>query len=235
MKYRIAVVDDNPSSIQIILDYIKTFSQETGEELSVITHSDGDEITENFKCDFDIIFLDVEMKRLDGMKTAEYIRNLDKNVIIIFITNMSQYAIKGYAVDALSYLLKPLPYFAFSQELKRSIEKIKSREHSYILLPTDNGVERYEMSEILYVESMKHKLMFKTAKNNIKITGTMKETEEKFSKHNFFRCNNCYLVNLAKVRGVKDNCAIVDDDLLQISRPRKKAFMQALTAFLGGV
>ncbi len=68
---------------------------------------------------FDIIFLDVEMENLDGFTTARIIRETDPQVMLIFVTNMGQFAIKGYEVDALSYLLKPVPYFAFSQELKR--------------------------------------------------------------------------------------------------------------------
>ncbi len=75
--------------------------------------------------------MDVEMKFMDGMSAAEEIRKMDTEVVIIFITNMAQYAIRGYAVDALDYVLKPVSYFAFSQRLNRAIGRMKKRDKDY--------------------------------------------------------------------------------------------------------
>ena len=119
MRWSIAVVEDTLETRNQIVSFIERFEQETNESFLVHTFQDGDEIIDEYVPKYDIIFLDIEMKRLDGMKTAEKIRALDKDVILIFITNMSNYAVKGYQVDALSFLLKPLPYFAFSVELKK--------------------------------------------------------------------------------------------------------------------
>jgi DNA-binding LytR/AlgR family response regulator len=233
MRFKIAVVEDEKQSADILIGYIKRYAKEHNEDIDVVYFSDGDEIVYEYKPIYDIIFLDIEMRLLDGMTTAEHIRKLDKDVILIFVTNMTQYAIKGYAVDALNYLLKPVPYFAFSQELKRAFTKLKKRENNYIMFSIQDGVIRLNTADILYIESMKHKLIIHTKEDQFVITGTMKEMENKLSDINFFRCNSGYLVNLARVTGVKNNLAILDDRELIISRPRKKVFMEALTKFFG--
>lgn len=231
---RVAIVEDEASYAETIRNYILKYSNENNMKFEVSLFSDGDEITKDYRPIFDIIFLDVQMKFMDGMETAEYIRKLDKDVILIFITNMAQYAIKGYAVDALSFLLKPVPYFAFSQELMRSLERLKKRNKSFVLIPSKEGVIKLTERNILYIENYKHRLIVHTDNEEYSFVGTMKEMETKLSDKHFYRCNNGYLVNLAQVTGVKDNFALVGKHKLQISRPRKKAFLNALTDYVGG-
>jgi DNA-binding LytR/AlgR family response regulator len=231
---KIAIVEDDNASTQKFLDYIKRYSEESKEEINVVCFTDGDEIASDYKPVYDIIFLDIEMKRLNGMSAAEHIRKFDQDVIIIFITNMAQYAIKGYSVGALDYLLKPVPYFAFSQQLKRSIEKVKAKDSTYLLINLENGILKLPVRNILFIESMKHKMIIHCEDNEYEIFSTMKELEDKLKPNNFFRCNNCYLVNLAYISGIKDNLALIGKYELQISRPRKKEFLEALTAYVGG-
>lgn len=233
MRFNIAVVEDEKRSADVLIKYINRYAKENNEEIDVVHFIDGDEIVFGYKPKYDIIFLDIEMRLLDGMTTAEYIRKLDKDVIIIFVTNMSQYAIKGYAVDALSFLLKPVPYFAFSQELRRALDKIKKKENGYLMFSIKDGIMRLNASDILFIESIKHNLIIHTKHEKFITTGTMKEMEKKLADLNFFRCNSCYLINLARVTGVKNNIAIIKEHELLISRPRKKAFMEALTKFFG--
>ncbi|NLC16347.1 MAG: response regulator transcription factor [Clostridiales bacterium] len=233
MRIKIAIVEDDKQSAKILASYINRYSKENNVEIDVMHYNDGGQIVYEYKPIYDIIFLDIEMRLLDGVTTAKHIRRLDKDVILIFITNMPQYALKGYEVGALNYLLKPITYFAFSQELKRAIEKVQSKENSYLIFSTKDEIIRLHISEIAFIESMKHKLIIHARQKQYVITGTMKEMENKLERFNFFRCNNCYLVNLARVTGVKDNLAIIDDYELLISRPRKKAFMEALTKFFG--
>jgi len=234
MKYNIAIVEDSQQFSDSLHIYLDKYSQENDIEFKVYNFSDGDEITSDYEAKYDIIFLDVEMKRLDGMSAAQKIREFDSDVIIIFITNMAQYAISGYSVGALSFLLKPLPYFAFSQELKKSIDRLRKRKDKSILVPTENAVIKLNSNDILYVESYGHNLIIYTQDESFTTRGTIKRIEEDLVDLHFFRCNNGYLVNLAYVSGVKDEEAIVGKYRLKISRPRKKNFMEALTQYIGG-
>lgn len=235
MKYRVAIVEDDSRSTNILIDYLKKFSEETGIDFDFSTYTDGAQITFEYEAKYEIIFLDIEMKLLNGLETAQKIRELDNDVIIIFVTNMSQYAIKGYTVDAMSFLLKPVPYFAFKQELQKSIDKInKYKEVKYFLVPIEDGFKRISSNEIVYIESIKHDVIIYTKTNAYKLRATLKNYEYNLSKFNFNRCNNSYLVNLLYVTGVKDDNVILNDKVeLKISRPRKKQFLKELAAYLG--
>lgn len=234
MRYNIAVVEDNNQSMETFKSYLERYSKETGIDFNVFAFSDGDEITSDYDAKYDIIFLDIEMKRLDGMSAAQKIRNFDQDVIIIFITNMAQYAISGYHVGALSFLLKPLPYFAFSQELTKSIERLKKKLQKSILVPTENAIIKVSSQDIMFIESFGHDLLIYTFNNKYTVRGTLKRMEEEFQGLSFYRCNNGYYVNLAYVSGVKDDDVLVGSHKLKISRPRKKAFMESLTQYIGG-
>ncbi len=95
---RVAIVDDNPADIDCLRDYSKKFEEESGEVIHTEMFSDGAEIVGRYreKGRFDVILLDIEMKYLDGMDTAARIRKLDEDVLIIFITNLARFAVRGY-------------------------------------------------------------------------------------------------------------------------------------------
>lgn len=231
MKIHVAVVEDDDAQAQRLQEYVQRYADENREDIVVTRFTDGEAIVEGYSAAYDIIFLDIQMRLMDGMETATRLRKLDKEVIIVFVTNMAQYAIKGYAVDALAFLLKPVPYFAFSQELKRCIEKLKSREKHFIMVNAENGVFRLCAEEILYIEVLNHRLYIHTKTEVIKTYGTIKEMESKLPVGEFFRSNSCYLVNLAYVSGVKDGMAVIGENELVISRAKKKGFMEALASY----
>ena len=195
---RIAIVEDEAAVREQLAGYVQRYTRQYGTPFEVTEFADGMEILEDYRPQFDIIFLDVEMKHLDGMETARRIRERDGGVLIVFITNMAQYAIRGYAVGALDY------------------------------------VRRLDAAEIYYLESEGHKVHFYTEKEDFVVPGTLKNYEEKLVGRAFARCNSGYLVNLAQVSGVQPDMVQVGPYTLQISRPRRKAFMAGLADYIGG-
>ena len=233
---RIAVADDDRECTTQLCQYIEDFSRESGYNCDVTVYHDGDELVERYKAQFDIILLDVEMPFLNGMTAAEMIRRQDPEVIIIFITNMAQYAIRGYAVDALDYVLKPVNYFAFSQRLSRAIQRMDRRERTYLTIPVKGGAVKLAVRDIYYVESRGHQLIYHTRTGDHSAAGgTIQQAEEDLKDHGFFRSNKGYLVNLEHVDGVRDGCALVHGEQLIISRTRKSAFLEALTNYVSGL
>lgn len=174
------------------------------------------------------------MPRLDGMTAAERIRSFDPGVILIFITNMAQYAIKGYEVDALDFVLKPVGYFPFSLKLKKAVSALRARAQKDLLLPLDGGVKRVSSGEIYYIEVQGHRIIVHAESGDYVIPGALRDMEEQLEGQHFVRCNKCYLVNLRHVTDVRQNTVVAGGHELQISRPRKKEFLQALTDYFGG-
>lgn len=231
---RIAIVEDDRLMCDQLRDYILRLYQGREHLCHITQFSDGDEILENYQADYDLIFLDVQMKRLDGLTTAQRIRELDENVYLIFITNMANYAIRGYSVNALDFVVKPVNYELLRQLLLR-VERLLSKTRQYITLPTERGLTRLEASQIYYVESGNHAVEVYTEKGTWRLRESMHAMEDRLSAHDFFRCNSCYLVNLAHVEQVEGNEIVVAGSRLTVSRPRHKAFMAALTKYIGGI
>ena len=176
------------------------------------------------------------MRFMDGMSAAEEIRRSDKEVVIIFITNMPQYAIRGYAVEALDYILKPVSYFAFSQRLSRAISRMKKREQRSVIIPVKGGTVRVEASSIQYIESQGHSIIYHTTGGDYVSSGTMKDSEEALRELHFFRGSKWYLINLQQVEGLDDDIAkLKGGKTVALSRGRKKEFMEALAQYWGEV
>ena len=231
----IALVEDDAAYRSQFLDYLKQYEKESGKQFRISVFSDGDEILEGYKADYDLILMDIVMRFTDGMTAAEEIRRLDREVVIIFITNMPQFVMKGYAVDALDYVLKPVNYFAFSQRIDRAISRMSQRRQRFISVPVRGGVQKLNVSDILYVEIRDHDLLFHTATDSILSRGTLAEMEEKLGRMQFFRCNKCYLINLAHVDGVIGSDVLLRDEQIPVSRARKKELLDALNNYINEV
>ena len=230
---RIAIAEDDPAYLATLEEYLDRYRRENGLETEVTAFPDGLALTEGYRPVYDLL-LDIEMPNLDGMSAAERIRAVDPAVVMIFITNMAQYAIKGYQVDALDYVLKPVSYAAFAFKLKKALAMVRRREGSDVVIHMAGGLRRMSADEIRYVEVVSHKLYLHTLDGVFSVPGTLRDMEVQLEEQHFVRCNKCYLVNLRHVREVRQNTVDVGGEQLLISRPRKKEFLQALTDYLGG-
>ncbi len=231
---RVAIVEDEAEIREQLMGYVQRYTRQYGTAFEVKTFADGLEILEDYRPAYDLILLDIEMKHLDGMETARRIRELDPEVMLVFITNMAQYAIKGYAVGALDYVLKPVPYFAFSQQLQKVEAQLRRRTRHYLAVPVEGGLRRLDTSRIYYIESEGHRVHFYTEEGDFTAPGALKALEEKLADRPFARCNSGYLVNLAQVQAVQQNTVEVGPYELQVSRPKRKSFLAALTDYIGG-
>ena len=233
MKH-IAVVEDDSSASQQIQNYLSLYQKENEQEFSVTVFADGLSILEDYHPIWDIILMDIEMPLMDGMTAAKCIRELDQSVIIIFITNMAKYAIKGYAVDALDYVLKPVSYYAFSQRLGRAVERVARRARHFLQINAHGTAHKLDTSAIYWIENCGHDLVFHTAEGEVTAPGSMTETEEKLAQDSYFRVNKGCLVNLEHVDRMDGEDAIVHGDRVPLARARRKAFLDALNDYING-
>lgn len=232
---RIALVEDDKAYREELVQFLKRYERESGEKIHITTFTDGDEIVEGYSGDFDIILMDIVMKYMNGMDAAERIRKVDSEVVIIFITNTPQYAMKGYTVDALDYVLKPISYYAFSQRIDRALARMKKRTTKFLTVSFRGGVKKLDVSQITYVEVRDHDLIYHTTSEELLSKGSLADLEEVLGSEHFFRCNKCYLVNLEYVESVQNNDILVAGDLVQVSRAKKKALLDALNNYINEV
>ena len=230
----IAIVDDDIRSVDRIREYLDRYSGEMTRSFNITAFSDGDMIVSGYNHQFDVIFMDVEMKFMDGISAAEEIRRVDSEVVIIFITNMMQYAIQGYAVQAFNYLLKPVSYFAFSHCLNKALSLRDNRKNKFALLNIKGGTARIDIKDIYFVETQGHVTICHVVNGEYQLTQTMREVESKLCDSHFFRISKGYLINLAYVENFDNNEVKIGKFTLPVSRTRKKDFFKALMTYWGG-
>ena len=232
---QIAIVEDEKSYSDILLQYLDQYEKDTGAQLDTTVYANGLDFLDEASRGFDIVFLDISLPVMSGMEVAEQFRQMDSTAILIFVTQMAQYAVKGYEVDAMDFILKPVNYFPFTIKLQKALSIIENRKQDVVFLPTTGVTKRVPVNDILYIEVADHQLHFHTVNGTVIISGTLKQWEEKLHPMHFSRCNSGYLVNLEKVTGYQKDVVIVGEDTLVVSRPRRKAFFQELSDYIGGM
>ena len=229
---RVAIVEDEEKCSDELKEYIAKYAEKSGETFNVATFADGLDFISDYVAEYDVIFMDIMMPNLNGMDAAKKLRELDKTVCLIFVTNMAQYAIKGYEVGAIDFMLKPIAYFDFAMKLEKAVYFSRNRGAS-VCIATELGMTRVRVSDVIYVQSDKHYIDFHTAAGVYRKRAALKEAEDALGGGNFARCNHSTLVNLDYVSGVEGNDVTVAGETLSISRSKKKEFTDKLTVYLG--
>ncbi|OUN13412.1 hypothetical protein B5G38_14520 [Gemmiger sp. An87] len=230
----IAIVEDEDLAAQALIDHIKQYEAQTGQSFQIFRFANGADFLQDYRAVYAVVFLDVQMPRMNGLETALQLRRCDKNVSIIFITNLVQYALKGYEVDAVSYLIKPVSYYDFSMKFKKALDIYLLNEDRSFTVNTPGGLCRISTDKLMYVEIMNHRLFYHLIDDVIEMTGVLSGVEQQLSRFGFLRCNKCYLVNPKFIVKVKGSTVQVGDNLLQISRPRRAAFLAELANWYAG-
>lgn len=231
------IVEDNAGCTENLKECLNRYSKENGTIFSIKTFESGLSFLDSYNSDADIVFMDIRLPDIDGMKVCRRLRRIDNDVIIIFVTDLAQYAIKGYEVNALDFIVKPLNYYSFNMKIRKAVEFLEKRETKYILIYSEGTTIRLDQSTIIYIEVMEHLLIYHTEQGIIKSIGSLTVVESSLDENVFVRCKSCYLVNLAFVSEIKGNYVIMkggNDDKLPISRPKRKAFFEKFVNYYGG-
>lgn len=234
---RVAVVEDEEDVRSQLLTYLKQYEEETGMPVQAEAFCDGSELAEKYEYEtaFDVVLLDIEMERLDGMKTARLVRARDTDVILIFITNMAQFVMEGYKVSAMDFVLKPISYYMFREKMKKSARKIESRAEKFVIARSREGIYKIYTKDILYIEVQNHALIYHTLAKNFVCSGSLKKVEKDMKGTAFARCSASYLVHFSHIKKVEQEQLIMDNgDVLPIGKTRKKQLMELLTDYYGG-
>lgn len=232
--YHIAIVEDETEFSVQLQEYLKKYQEEYDVRFKISIFADGADILAGYQQLYDIILLDIEMPKVNGMDAAEQIRKMDSDVTLMFITNMASYAIRGYEVGALDFVMKPINYYTFSMKLTRVLKRTKQKELQQILLTLPDGVKKFGLNQIYYVEVQNRMLHYHTEEGEYVVRGTMQSVEQMLLPYPFAKCNHWYIVNLKHVSEVRKNMAIVGGHELEVSRRNRTAFLKALTEYMGG-
>ncbi len=228
---RVAIIDD----VMQEAEDTKTLVLSRDAASNTIIFSSGTEFVQAYKDkhDFDVIFLDIEMHGLDGLETARAIREYDQQVVIVFTTRMAQYAVAGYEVDAISYLVKPISAESFALAWRKIERIVSSHVVEQIAIETTDSNLYVKTSDIYYMEVRSHKLYYYTAHGVLTAWNSLKAAFTQVKNSNFALISRYNVVNLAHVNKYDpvSGDIMVHDTLLHVSRSARREISNKLLEF----
>ena len=218
----IALVDDDDADARVTASMIDRYFDGDASRYAVTRFADGDSLLRDYKASFDLMFLDVEMPGTDGVTVARRLRVVDDQTVLVFTTKMAQYAVEGYDVDAIGYLLKPLNYYAFSIKMRKAEDIVARRRSVTVPLTVGSETVFVPSADIRYVEVLDHALLYHTGEGIRKVWASLKDAAETLEPVGFVPVSRYCLVNLEWVRAVHGDDVDVDGERVRVSRSRRK-------------
>lgn len=231
--FRITIVEDEEAQANRLQQGIRRYFDAKKTNYQLERYSNGALFLKNYREPADVILMDIEMPEMNGLQTARELRKIDKDAVLIFVTRMAQFAIHGYEVNALGYMLKPVTDFALDTILKKAEAVLLSRVSEKLVLQTKSGIVTFSTRDLSYIEVQGHHLTYHLTDREYEVYGKLSEMEERLKKCHFSRCGKAFLVNLAFVREIMGNELVLAGQVtLPLSRSMKKAFMNDYIAYL---
>lgn len=237
---KVALCDDVIEYNKKMETYIKRYSDENHIDVKITSYSSGPQLLLHYqKRKFDIIFLDIAIPEMDGFEIAKKIREKDQEIIIIFCT--SYYTIsnasRGFEVEAEDFLAKPMLYKKIEKILNKAYGKKLVKAEEKLIVKCQNGIYTLQLSDIIYLETSNKTVLLHTVKGDFICYQKIRDLEERLSDKLFYRCHNCYLVNMDYIESVRGDTVVLTRgtrNTIPISKYRKDGLLKALALYVGG-
>ncbi|MEG0875304.1 MAG: LytTR family DNA-binding domain-containing protein [Clostridiales bacterium] len=222
---KIVICDDEKDQRNFLEKVIVREMELQGLEYSLFQFVSGESLVAAIKKeDFDIIFLDIEMKSLDGIATAKAIRQCNKTTVIIFVTAYVDFVFQGYEVRALNYILKPCKTQSIVDVLNDALGELADTQDKFYTVETKGEIYKLNLKDVIYFSSDKRKIIAVTETKKVEFYGKLDDLPDELPSF-FVRCHQRYLVNMKYVTAAENNFATVKGEKIPISRSRYQDFI----------
>lgn len=226
---KIAICDDEVTTLHQIKKYLEEYPKV---KFIIDEFQSGEKLLAGGN-QYEIILLDIDMKGINGIETAQQIRLRDKKVKIIYVTNYSDYTSYAFAVHAFAYLLKPVKKSELYQQLDEAFDYFQTPSKILLEFHTTDGIVRVEAADILYFEYQGHKVFLRTLKEIYVLKRRITEVALELSDKGFIMPHKSFVVNLYHVKNIKGyDIYLTDNTLIPLSQKKSMEFRKALNHYL---
>lgn len=233
--YRFLIVEDDAQAADRLKTFVEHYLAENRVEASIDWLTSAFEFME-LKRKYDLVFMDINLPGINGMDAARKLREGDSETLIIFVTDLARYAVKGYEVDALDFIVKPVTYQGLSVRMDRVMRALSSRPSSNIVVNSRLGMRVFPVRDLLYVEVRGHYLTYHLVDGEtVEARGTIKAFCQEWNLPQLVQISSGYVVNADYVRLIASQSVTMSNgDELIISRPKRKAALEGFARYYGG-
>lgn len=229
----IAVVEDNDQEAKSLMDSLTRYASQNQLQFQVTRFPNAVLLLDSYKANYDLIFMDIKLPHMTGMEAAKRLREIDRSVTLVFVTNMVQYAIEGYTVEAFDYVLKPINEYAFDLKLKRILSHVGSKQEDRIVIRAEGETVALQLRKICYIEVEGHYLNWHTRDKVYRSLGPLKAINQQLPE-SYCAISRWYVVNMQYVRSVTGDNVLMEGKELHIGRSYKQKFLQAYAEYMVG-
>jgi len=233
--YRILSIEDDPEQEATLRSHVERYSRETGLDLQLVWEQSAFDLPE-LSHGYDLVLLDIDLPGISGMEAAAAMRTRNPETPLIFVTNLAQYALHGYEVDALDFVVKPVSYQDFKMRMDKAVRVIDRRGRRRISVTIDGEIRVFDASDLAFVDVANHDLAYHLAGGEVLVArGTLSGLEADLAGLSFVRASKSCLVNMAHISRIKGADLLMDTgDVVYLSRSQKRAALEAIARYLGG-
>lgn len=209
MKFKLAICDDEQSQIEYVASLVSLWGANEGHTCEIRTFPSAEAFLFAYEDDkaYDILLLDIEMGRMNGVDLAKTIRQSNDTVQIVFITGFPDFIAEGYEVSALHYLMKPVAEEKLHAVLNKAAANLAKTEKR-LCVTFDRQVDYVPLSQITYIEAQKQYVEIHTTENCCRMKSSLSEMESKLDEY-FFKCQRSFIVNLRYITRIKNDCVML--------------------------
>ena len=233
--FQILIVEDEDAAAHLLEQAIRAYGEQVGERFQTARLASAVDLDETVSRSFDLIFLDIEMPGQNGMDAAFDLRAYDAATPIIFVTNLANYAVHGYAVNALDFIVKPFSYEDFRLRMDRALQVMRQRVRRAISVRSRDGLRIFDAASLIYVDMDGHDLVYHLDDgSSVSVRGSMRKLDEELGGSPFLRISSGFIINMGHVRGVSDAALTLSNgDVVWASRANKRQALEAIAVYLG--
>lgn len=234
--YRALIVEDDPQAAETLRAHLERYAAERGTSFSVEILPSALEFLEATR-PADVVFMDIGLPGVSGMEAAEVMRQTDELTPLIFVTDLAQYAVRGYQVDALDFMVKPVTYEDFALRMGRAMRVMDRNAGGTVSVATDEGLRVIAEKDVVYVEIFRHDLYWHVtgSAQPLHARGTLTRVAEELGAERFCRVSASHLINMGQLALIRPGSIVMSDGTeIVISRRRRREVLETLTRYVGG-